>query len=455
MDRRTRKRIASAKTLLLDEVSMFSAEFLEAASGALSSARLDERPFGGLQMVLCGDFLQLPPVKATTMAFECAAWQQLQLQSYVLKKNHRQGEDANFQGLLRKLRAGQVPAEMRACVVEPAHTPLIRREGLDTEGLLKTYGIGFSLLKKMGYEVPSSGEHALVEGLRVGPPRVPELLGIQDTDPQGPQGLPWPVPSCSTRLVCKNDEADSENLRRLSELPGDVRTFSAEDSAGDLRDPSIQHALRELTKVVPPKLDLKPGARVMLLKNLRLPSKCKVKPTGERQVPLVNGSIGTVLGFGDLGPVVEFSYGYRRCVEPEEFSGQVGTSGSFCRRQVPLRLAWAITVHKCQGMTLESGQVHLAEAFEPAQVYVAISRFRHLRDVQIATLPSDDRLRIMAACSLRAKAARFHDDLEGCAVNVVHDTFQDDDELSDSDILAACQVFERRLGQRGSVTCVE
>jgi hypothetical protein len=409
-NRCAKKRMRTARTMLLDEVSMFSGDFLEKASCCLSTVRQDGRPFGGLQMVLCGDFLQLPPVKEYTMAFECAAWDRLQLQTFVLQQNHRQDGDTAFQQILLKVRVGQIPAELRAYNAALVQEPAVGAGALNRDGLQDTYGVGFKLIEKMGYLVPSNGSHALVDGLCVGPPRVPERLGIREADPQGSGSVPWPLQSCRTRLVCTNNEADGENNRRLLALPGDMHIFYAEDTSDNSDDPGIKHALHKL--VVPQKLDLKVGARVMLLKNLRLPSRCKVKPTGERQVPLVNGSLGTVLGFSELGPVVEFSRGYRRCIEPEEFSGEVGSSGCFCRRQVPLRLAWAVTVHKSQGMTLDSGEVYLAAAFEPAQAYVALSRFRRLKDVHIAALPSELKFRNVADFSLRARAVKFHQDLE-------------------------------------------
>merc|ERR1719183_978930 len=104
---------------------MFSGDFLEAASSCLSSVRQDPRPFGGLQMVLSGDFLQLPPVKASTMAFECSAWDRLQLQTFVLKQNHRQDGDTAFQDMLLKVRVGQIPAELRAHKAQPVQALVV------------------------------------------------------------------------------------------------------------------------------------------------------------------------------------------------------------------------------------------------------------------------------------------------------------------------------------------
>lgn len=411
-DKRAKKRIKAASVLLVDEVSMLSGDFFDAASQAVSDVRGDPQPFGGLQIVICGDFLQLPPVNATSMAFESKAWKQLKLKRFVLHQNHRQGEDHAFRSLLGKVRLGQIPPELRtaaASAASAASTAAVEKElgALDAAGLSQTYGVGSRLLEMMGYHLPTGGSHALHRGLRIGPPRVPETLGLQDDDTQGANAVDWPPPMPMLRLVCKNLEADVENERKLAELPGQAHIFTALDTADSPNDPAIKQAFRDL--VVQAKLSLKLGARVMVLKNLRLPSQCKRRPTGERQLPLVNGTTGTVVGFAGSDPVVEFSGGYRRRIEAAEFSGQMAAAGSWCRQQVPLRLAWAMTVHKSQGLTLENGNVDLREAFEPAQVYVALSRFQQLADFRILSLPPEGSLK----CGpMRSRAVQFHNALE-------------------------------------------
>jgi hypothetical protein len=278
------------------------------------------------------------------------------------------------------------------------------------------YGAGFRLLSAMGYVVPQ-GVSQLPASLRAGAPRVPETLGIQDQDPQGVNAIGWPPPESRLKLVCTNGEAETENDERLSQLPGAVRRFLAEDSADDsgLNDPAIKRALSDL--IVLPELTPKVGARVMLLKNIRLPSQCKVKEDGTKQVPLVNGTMGTIIAFTGEEPVVQFYGGYRKQIGQAQFCGRVEGVGSWCRRQVPLRLAWAMTVHKSQGLTLERGDVDLQRMFEPAQAYVALSRFRRIEDVHISSLPGPERFQD-AENSMRARARSFHQRLEAMSANV-------------------------------------
>lgn len=168
----------------------------------------------------------------------------------------------------------------------------------------------------------------------------------------------------------------------------------------------------------------------MLLRNLRLPCDCQ---GGEP--PLVNGSLGTVVGWATCNdsekqevlqttqienhvestekgeqsnvascPVVEFKKGYRFEVKPQAFTGEISGVGTYSRTQIPLRLAWALTVHKSQGCTLDEGICDLTGAFEDGQVYVALSRFRTLDCVQVRGLPG--------AIRVNRAALDFHQTLE-------------------------------------------
>ncbi|CAE7361606.1 PIF1 [Symbiodinium natans] len=104
--RKVKKRIRNTEILLIDEVSMISGEFLEEAGQLVAQVLASEKPFGGLQVVLCGDFLQLPPVKATSLAFQASVWEALNLRCFNLKHNFRQSGDEALQSLLGQLRLG-------------------------------------------------------------------------------------------------------------------------------------------------------------------------------------------------------------------------------------------------------------------------------------------------------------------------------------------------------------
>ncbi|CAE7811535.1 pif1 [Symbiodinium sp. CCMP2456] len=367
---KAKKRIRDTKVLLIDEVSMLSGEFLDKAGELIARILASEKPFGGMQVVLCGDFLQLPPIKANFMAFQSKIWQALNLQHIVLKHNFRQSSDQEFQSLLGQLRLGILDKSKLAAT-------------LSTEA-----------------------------------------------------GEVYP------KIVSSNDEALEINSRNLGMLPDKVRTFASRDQADKLHDPAVVNALENL--LVEKTLELKVGCVVMLLQNLRLPSDCKpMVPSSPstrkgrkrsldldigcdlrfmdlpseyqgRQTPLVNGSIGVVVGFepspehGMECPLVEFSRGYRRLIVPSEFSGELGHLGKYRRMQIPLKLAWALTVHKTQGLTLQTGELDLSRAFETAQVYVALSRFQTLAGVKISGMPKC----IPSPSLQRMQALKFHASLE-------------------------------------------
>ncbi|CAJ1448483.1 unnamed protein product [Effrenium voratum] len=354
-------RLRRAKVLLLDEVSMLSAEFLDRAAQLVAEQKRSQSPFGGLQLVFCGDFMQLPPVQGA-FAFEAQAWQELGFQCFSLQNNFRQAGDAALQDLLRQLRQGQLPIE--------------RLKALEGNGADGSYPM----------------------------------------------------------LVSTNAEAEAVNRAKLDSLPGAAVVFRAKDEAENPKNFTGRGALEKL--MVQEELHLKVGSVVMLLVNLRLPDKCfhTPRPSPPRRfqmpglpqplvdlaahnmmntpehfksVPLVNGTVGVVIDFEDGFPVVEFARRYRRLIEPVKMEGELGFLGKYARTQVPLKLAWALTIHKTQGLTLSSGQLNLSKVFEPAQLYVALSRFQTLDSVRISGLPPR-----MPSSQRQRRATEFHKQFE-------------------------------------------
>ena len=203
---------------------------------------------------------------------------------------------------------------------------------------------------------------------------------------------PPPPPIPSLKLFPQNDPADRENALRLAQIQSSLMTYLASESGGKMDG-----------CLAPTTLDLKLDAQVILLKNIDAGSK------------LVNGARGVVTGFQPaaarpdvrsappapaaaaaswssgarredatddavddtptgLYPLVRFSNGIERLITPEEWSVEQGGKVTAQRIQIPLKLAWAISIHKSQGMTLDSVELELAHCFEPGQAYVALSR---------------------------------------------------------------------------------
>lgn len=175
------------------------------------------------------------------------------------------------------------------------------------------------------------------------------------------------VPAGQTvpELYCTNRAVDEINRQHLAKLPGKTRTFWGETEG----QPAAAERLKSNCLAIE-ELDLKIGASVMFVKN---------HPGGQ----YVNGSLGRVLGFrrGETPQVIvqlDSPTAPKLRVEPTTWKVVDGNKTVASYRQLPLRLAWAITVHKSQGMTLAAARIDLSDAFTPGMGYVALSRLRNL-----------------------------------------------------------------------------
>jgi ATP-dependent DNA helicase PIF1 len=315
---RVARRVCNANVLIIDEVSMLSAPTLSMAESVCRKLRRQDKPFGGLQVVLVGDFFQLPPVVTreesgsaqldleedtaakilVPFAFRSRAWESANLVVCYLTEQHRQ-EDTALLELLSLVRSGTTD--------EHAQTALATR-------------------------------------------RVDE------------HQTPWDLP----RLYSHNSNVDQMNDARLASIPGMAKTYHMTSRGSERLVATLQRGC-----LSPEELTLKVGARVMFTKN---------SPDGS----FVNGTIGEVQSFTDEGmPIVKTLRGRRVFVEPMEWAITDGVRVLARIAQLPLRLAWAITIHKSQGMTLDAAVMDLSQAFEYGQGYVALSRVRSLAGLHL------------------------------------------------------------------------
>ena len=321
--------IETTDVLVIDEISMLHDYRLDMVDTVARTVRDDPRPFGGIQVVLCGDFFQLPPVNRDDsrqggFVVHSNAWQELDPVICYLDEQHRQ-DDASFLEILNALRAGDIRRHHAEQLLERVNASL--EEGEVTE------------------------------------------------------------------LHTVNVDVDIINQSRLNKLPGEMHYFEMTTTGAENYVASLKRSCLALER-----LALKEGSLVMAIKN-----------SPERKY--VNGSLGIVTGFeeGSGYPIVELKNGRVVTMKPESWELRDGDKKRAGLMQIPLRLAWAITVHKSQGMTLDAAKIDLRKAFVEGMGYVALSRVKRLQSLSLdginrmALKISPDALEIDE--SLRKKAA--------------------------------------------------
>lgn len=299
------KRIRGTAVLIIDEVSMIDAQTLSMVEAVCRAIKGVQEPFGGMQVVLVGDFFQLPPVgKGTTaqFAFLSPAWKSMRPVVCYLSEQHRQSDDA-FLSVLAAIRGGSY---------DQVHHEHIERRILTDQAM--------------------SERHSAI-----------------------------------TRLFSHNADVDLLNDRELEKIGGEAKRFVMQSKGKE----SLVAALKKGC-LSPETLSLKVGAVVMCTKN-------------SREKGFVNGTLGTIIGFDrqTTYPVMRTHHGREITLEPMEWSVEENGKVKASIAQVPLRLAWAITIHKSQGMSLDAAVMDLREVFEYGQGYVALSRVRSLAGLHL------------------------------------------------------------------------
>lgn len=298
--------IEKTDILIIDEVSMLHDYRLDMVDEVCRMVRKQpDAPFGGIQLIMSGDFFQLPPINregSRTGGFvvESHAWRELDPVILYLDDQYRQDENDDLYDILTHLRAGD-----------------LRRR------------------------------HAEL------------LLARADETP--------PPTSSLTELHTINVDVDRINNQQLMRLTGDEVAYDQHTTGSVSYVESLQRSV-----LAPATLTLKKGALVMAVKN----------DTNRRYA---NGSIGTVVAFenGSDYPIVEFHSGHTVTMMPDTWELRDGDKKRASISQIPLRLAWAITVHKSQGMTLDIARIDLTKAFVPGMGYVALSRVKKLSSLYL------------------------------------------------------------------------
>lgn len=310
-----RQRLLEVDTLIIDEISMLADHQFNMINQVLKTVRGSLASFGGVQVVMSGDFFQLPPIKRQTIQLDVfgdgagagfvtssQAYQELAPTVCYLESQFRQSDD-NLLSVLEAIRTGNFDE------------------------------YEFEFLKSRLHQQPTEADGVV------------------------------------TNLHTSNMDVDRVNNISLARIRDELVSYQMTGSGS-------RYGLEILKKSVlaPEQLDLKLGAEVMTIKN-------------DAKSRFVNGSLGKVVDFatkdGRRLPVVKFNSGRQVLIEPDNWDLAENDTKVASVTQLPLRLAYAITIHKAQGMTLDKAKINLAKAFTPGMGYVALSRVRRLEDLYL------------------------------------------------------------------------
>lgn len=221
-----------------------------------------------------------------------------------------------------------------------------------------------------------------------------------------------------TKLYTHNADVDAVNNARLAELPGKAHVFTMVGKGNkQMQQGLVKNCLS------PERLELKEEAMVMCTKN-------------NFEAGYVNGTLARVVEFDsvDGSPVIETTEGKKIKMEPTNWSLSEDNKVLAEVTQIPLRLAWAITVHKSQGMSLDAAEIDLSKAFVFGQGYVALSRVRTLTGLKMLGM-SPTALRVDP--KIVQYDARFHEEAED-AENAFEELGEEETEVMHKQFVEAC-----------------
>ena len=314
--------------LIIDEVSMMSQKIFEILDGIARGVRNQKShlPFGGIQVVFSGDFYQLPPINssnnnyddlsANAFCFESPLWKKTINDVIELKKIFRQTDDV-YANILNRIRVGRLSKSSFDILNRQVNKPMP-----------ETFKPTILLPRKKDVEVINISE-----------------------------------------LNKLTSEERKYQLERIETLPEEVlKKYSTTPMSLTGEQKELEYTQMINNIMAEKEIILKVGTQVMCIANIDM----------ESSTPLVNGSQGTVTEFTTNGfPVVKFTNGYKRVIQHHTWNNE--TYNFLGVKQIPLIYAWAVTIHKSQGMSLDMAQIDAgSNIFECGQTYVALSRIKTL-----------------------------------------------------------------------------
>ena len=308
------KRWTKLNVLIIDEISMLSPILFDKLEETARIVRNNSLPFGGIQLILSGDFCQLPCIDSNEFCFSANSWNNCVKNTCYLTEIIRQS-DQDFQNCLNEVRIAQL--------------------GPKSISMLQS---------RVGVELTNS-------------------FGV--------------IP---TRLYPLNKDVDDINTKELDKLAITDSTFYQYDIEFKVHSSkNVDFIIEKYKKhtIAPETLQLVVGAQVMLIHNLDIDSK------------LVNGSRGIVIGFSSDIPIVKFVTGEERLIDYHVWEIEECDTKILTITQIPLNLAWACSIHKSQGCSLDYVEIDLGNIFEYGQSYCGLSRVKTIEGLSILSLDLD------------------------------------------------------------------
>lgn len=432
-NKKAKERWDKMKVLIIDEISMIDGRLIDKLESIARRLKNADKPFGGVQIIFCGDFYQLPPVskdRDTVFAFESEFWKKHIEVQVILKQVFRQASDKQFLQMLQEIRDGKV-TESTTTKFKSLERPLPPMDNLIPTRLFSTRRevdiANNAMLKKL--EGNGITFEAIDSGSMINTPQAPKMLenflapksitlkpgaqvmmlkNIDETLVNGSLGTIVGFIDPSTYMIynryCQSLEEDNDTslLPRLQQLirepqddlEGSIFDFLLNAKCSEekpvqlpldgtnVSDPSIievnQASSDDLdyetsTQLIDENVDVDHMERI--LRNSNSTKDTLISALGasssSKKLPLVcfrlsNGESRTV------------------AVETESFTIEDPQGNALLsREQLPLMLAWALSIHKSQGQTLKYVSVDLKRVFEDGQAYVALSRAEHRRGLQV------------------------------------------------------------------------
>ena len=344
--------------LIIDEISLISPILFDKLEELARLLRENDKPFGGIQLIISGDWLQLQTINCDQYTFEANTWNKCITDVIYLTKIHRQS-NPEFQEVLNSIRIGRITNKVKSL--------LRSRVGIKLENI---HGIIPTRLYSLNINVDEINNHSLNSLVK--------LKGISTEMYK----IKW-----TSRKACKNIQKTLDSFfikhapppkKETNKKPSNNKTYN--------QYLSMCNAVENL--------ELCTGAQVMLLVNL------------DHEQHLVNGARGVVESFNIKNlPIVKFLNGVREVIDFHTWNIEVDNNDVGEFKQIPLKLAWATTIHKSQGSTLDFVEIDLKNIFELSQGYVGLSRVKSLEGLAIKGL-------CLEKFRVNRKALKYYETLE-------------------------------------------